>query len=71
MEKGLQKKMLSPAEVSLVYSISVGSLGNWRSVKRGPKFYKIGSKVLYKSEDLESFFTANPVLTVDSLPEDR
>jgi hypothetical protein len=71
MEKGLQKKMLSPAQVAELYSISPGSLANWRSLKRGPKFYKISRKVLYRVEDCEDFFTANPVLTVDSLPENQ
>ncbi len=71
MEKALQKKMLSPAEVAALYSVSAGSLGNWRSLKRGPKFYKINRKVLYRVEDCEDFFTSTPVLTIDSLPERR
>lgn len=66
-----KRKMLGPAEVESLFSVPVGTLANWRSAKKGPKFYKVNRKVLYKMEDLENFFTANPVLTVDSINTDR
>ena len=64
-----KKKMVSPNEAALIFSVSPGTLGNWRSAKRGPKFFKVGHKVLYQLDDLENFFTSTPVLTTDSLPE--
>ena len=60
------KRMIGPREVESLYSIPVGSLANLRSLRKGPKFYKVNRKVLYKLEDLEEFFTSNPVLTTDS-----
>lgn len=68
MQKDFPKKMMvSPNEAARIFSVSPGTLGNWRSAKRGPKFFKIGAKVLYRVDDLETFFTSTPVLTVDSL----
>jgi len=46
---------------------SEGVLANWRSQKKGPKYYKIGSKIIYKPSDIESFMFSVPVLTVDSI----
>ena len=72
MEKDFsRKKMVSPNEAAQMYSTAPGTLGNWRAAKRGPKFFKVGHKVLYQVDDLESFFTSSPVLTIDSLPEGR
>jgi hypothetical protein len=65
------KKMVSAQEAAIMYSISAGTLGNWRSSKKtGPKYFKVNRKILYKVEDLETFFTATPVLTRDSLSEE-
>lgn len=64
-----QKKMVTTQEAAHLFSVSSGTLQNWRSLKHGPKFFRTGRKVLYRVEDLENFFTSNPVLTIDSLPE--
>ncbi len=63
--------MISTQEAAAMFSIASGTLQNWRSLAKGPRFFRVNRKILYKMEDLEDFFTANPVLTVDSLPEDR
>ena len=68
MEK---RRMVGPDDAETLYSVPKGTLANWRWAKKGPKYYKVNHKVLYRLEDLEDFFTANPVLTVDSLPENR
>jgi hypothetical protein len=62
-----KRKMVGPVEVENLFSVPTGTLANWRSAKRGPKYYKINRKVLYKLEDLEDFFTSTPVLTIDSI----
>lgn len=33
-------------------SISTGTLANWRHGKKGPRFYKISGRVLYKLADV-------------------
>jgi len=67
LREDLIRRMVSPNEAAIIFSISPGTLGNWRSAKRGPKYFKVGHKVLYNLADLEAYFTAQPVLTVDSI----
>jgi hypothetical protein len=69
MQKESHKKMVSPNEAANLFSISPGTLGNWRSAKRGPRFFKVGSKVLYRVEDLEKYFTSNPFFPAEERGE--
>jgi hypothetical protein len=62
-------RMLTTREVSRIYGIPFGTLCNWRSQSRGPKFYKVSRKRLYDVQDVEAFLKRRPVLTKDSLPE--
>jgi len=67
-QKIFQKKMMvCPEEAAALFSISRGTLANWRTAKKGPRFYRVSRKILYKIEDLEEFFTSTPVLTIDSI----
>jgi hypothetical protein len=66
---GQNKTAGTPHEMSRLYGIPVGTLANWRYLKKGPKFYKVGKSVLYFTEDFEDCLRRNPVLTKDSLPE--
>ncbi|MCJ8508798.1 helix-turn-helix domain-containing protein [Rhizobium lemnae] len=54
---------LTPDEVAERYrgSISVGTLRNWRSMKIGPSFVKIGKAVLYQVDELEAWDERNRV----------
>lgn len=61
---------LTPKEVVALYpalTASEGTLGNWRNQKRGPKFYKVSRKIVYKPEDIEAFLFQNPIQTIDSV----
>ncbi len=60
------KKMIGRREAAAMYGVACGTLANMLSQRRGPRAYKVGRKILYKLEDLELFFTANPLQTVDS-----
>jgi len=62
-----KKKMLSPSLAAELYSVSPGTLSNWRSQKKGPRFFRVGAKILYLVTDLDSFFTSEPVVTCDSI----
>lgn len=42
------------------------NLAQLRYLKRGPKFFKLGRKPLYRQVDLDRWAMANPVQTVDS-----
>jgi len=63
----LAKNVISPREASQLFSISEGTLANLRCLKRGPRYYRVGRKVLYSIADFEAWLFQNPVLTTDSL----
>lgn len=56
-------KFLTADEVSARYrgSVSAGTLRNWRAMKVGPSFVKIGKAVLYPLNELEAWEEANGV----------
>ncbi|NTJ06906.1 helix-turn-helix domain-containing protein [Rhizobium lusitanum] len=58
-----QTTFLTPEEVAERYrgSISVGTLRNWRSMKIGPSFVKIGKAVLYHVDELDAWDERNRV----------
>lgn len=66
-------RALSPKDALKRYPVlgCEGSLANMRCQKRGPKFFKVNRKVVYRPEDIESFLFQNPVLTIDSVRADR
>ncbi|MER9924434.1 helix-turn-helix domain-containing protein [Mesorhizobium sp. M0048] len=55
--------MLTPDEVAERYrgSISVGTLRNWRAMRIGPSFVKIGKAVLYRLDELDAWDEKNRV----------
>ncbi|PIT04767.1 hypothetical protein TSA1_31465 [Bradyrhizobium nitroreducens] len=57
------KKFLTAEEVSERYrgSVSVGTLRNWRAMKVGPTFVKIGKAVLYPTNELDAWDQKNTV----------
>ncbi|MBX5141279.1 helix-turn-helix domain-containing protein [Rhizobium lentis] len=57
------KQYLTPDEVSARYrgSISVGTLRNWRAMRIGPSFVKIGKAVLYPLDELDAWDEKNKV----------
>jgi hypothetical protein len=59
----LDNKFLTPEEVSERYrgGVSVGTLRNWRAMKIGPSFVKIGKAVLYPIDELEAWDGRNKV----------
>lgn len=55
----MRKKLLSTKELAKRWDVHEGTIKNWRSQGKGPKFYKIGegekSRVRYKLEDIKSY----------------
>jgi hypothetical protein len=62
----LSKKVLTANEAAFMYGLAPGTLANWRHARVGPKFYKLGGKVAYFIDDLDSWARKEPVLTQDS-----
>ncbi len=56
-------KFLTAEEVSERYrrQISIGTLRNWRAMRIGPAYIKIGKAVLYPIEELEAWDRKNTV----------
>ena len=56
-------KYLTPEEVAERYrgGISVGTLRNWRAMRLGPSFVKIGQAVLYPLDELDAWDEKNKV----------
>ena len=49
--------LLNEKEASLVVKLTPNTLKQRRSLKKPPRYYKIGSKVFYKEQDLNNFIT--------------
>ncbi|MBX9451515.1 MAG: helix-turn-helix domain-containing protein [Mesorhizobium sp.] len=56
-------RFLTPEEVSQRYrgTVSPGTLRNWRSMRIGPSFVKIGKAVLYPVSELDAWDEKNKV----------
>ena len=66
-----EKDFLSPLDVEQEFNIPRGTQANWRSQKRGPRYYKISNKkILLRRADVITFLTSHPVLTIDSMPKE-
>ncbi len=62
----MEKLSYSPNEAASMTGYSTGTLGNMRSAKTGPRYFKRGRKVIYMHDDLVRWLTANPVMTKDA-----
>lgn len=61
------KKALTPKDCEIIYGLNTGTLANLRFFKRGPRYYKLGKKILYRVEDIEAWLNSNIVLTLDAV----
>uniref|UniRef100_B0SV79 Helix-turn-helix domain-containing protein n=1 Tax=Caulobacter sp. (strain K31) TaxID=366602 RepID=B0SV79_CAUSK len=59
----MDNKFLTPEEVAERYrgGVSVGTLRNWRAMRVGPSFVKIGKAVLYPVDELDTWDDNNRV----------
>jgi hypothetical protein len=57
------RKYLTAEEVAERYcgAVTVGTLRNWRAMRTGPHFLKIGKAVLYPLEELDAWDKTNLV----------
>jgi hypothetical protein len=58
-----EKKFLTTEEVSERYrgQVTVGTLRNWRAMRIGPAFVKVGKAVLYPVAELDAWDKKNMV----------
>jgi len=54
--------LLTPQETAQILGVSMGTLAQWRSQRRGPPFVKIeGRLVRYRLADLEAYLASSLV----------
>ncbi len=63
------KKKLNTEEAATYLGVKSNTLEVWRCKHRGPKYAKIGRRVLYDPDDLENFFTSRSIDTRDTAPQ--
>lgn len=66
-----KKRYLTQDEVADRYRglVSVRTLANWRSARRGPRYVKIGKTVLYDEAELDAWDERNTVKCAAALRE--
>jgi len=57
---------LLPEVVAQMLNKTPASLAQWRHYGRGPKYHKIGRKVMYKQSDVELFMENSVVDPADT-----
>lgn len=62
---------LSNKEAAIYLGVKENTLEVWRCKHKGPRYSKIGSRVLYDVDDLEEFFKARSVDTMESESKPR
>lgn len=59
-----QTPLLTPGDLAARWSVSVASLANQRSLRRGPTYLKVGGAIRYALADVEAYETAGRVEVV-------
>jgi len=62
-------KKLNTHEAATFLNLSPGTLEVWRCTGRGPKYAKLGKRVVYDVADLESYVSDRKVITTDTMRE--
>ena len=55
--------LLTEIEAAPLLRLKVKTLQEWRQLKRGPRFVKLGRRVFYPRGEIERFIEANVVNT--------
>jgi Helix-turn-helix domain len=63
-EDSMKQVSVSPEQAAKLYGLNPGSLANMRCRKQGPRYYKVGKKILYRIDDLERFLFNVPIQTL-------
>ena len=65
------KRKFNNQEAADYLGVKGNTLEVWRCKHKGPRYSKIGTRVLYDVDDLEAFFTARAVDTMESESKPR
>lgn len=64
-----QNPKLTTKEAAAYLRLQPCTLEAWRTRGRGPRYQKIGSRVIYDIADIKFFAESHTVLTIDTTPE--
>ena len=53
-------QFLTPEDLAKRWQISIGTISNWRTNKRGPEFIRIGGLVRYSVEAVRTWEASQP-----------
>jgi predicted DNA-binding transcriptional regulator AlpA len=51
---------LTPEDLGRMWQVSVGTIANWRTNKKGPEFVRIGGLVRYSPEAVNAWLAKQP-----------
>ena len=66
MEHHHQLRRLSTREAAQYLGVKPGTLEVWRSLGKGPRYVKLGARVVYEIADLDAFAASRVVETRDT-----
>jgi len=58
----MNKLLYSPKEVSELVGIKVSTLAQWRTMKVGPPYFKLGALVKYKIDEVNAWVEEQKIL---------
>lgn len=61
-----KRRRLNTTEAAQYLGVRPGTLEVWRSLGKGPRYIKLGTRVVYESSDLDTFAASRTVETCDT-----
>ncbi len=55
------EQLIEEKELADRLQVSVGTLRNWRSAKKGPRFHRIGQRIRYSPSDVKAWLSSRQV----------
>lgn len=52
----MEDRLVDVVEAAKILGLRVATMNAWRWLKKGPVYYRMGNRVLYKVSDLKAFF---------------
>lgn len=65
----MSSSFLTPRELARRWSTTLNTLSQWRWYGRGPQFFKMGRRVLYKIAEIERFEEEQSYQNTSQIPE--
>ena len=67
----MPSKKLNTQEAAAYLGVKPCTLELWRCRKKGPRYFKLGSRVMYDLAELDAWFATRGVHTADTAPQLR